>query len=84
MSESQESNCSTVKFTPGPEIVGKMRANQVKEMELVLPLELPNGKQTKTTAFPIKISDYKFNIYRPPPNLGNDNNEIISDWLKKD
>ncbi len=61
-----------------------IKENQVKEMELVLPLELPNGKQTKTTAFPIKISDYKFNIYRPPPNLGNDNNEIISDWLKKD
>ena len=46
---------------------------QVAAMELVRPLRLPNGVETKTTAFPIGISGYRFEVYREPPELGADN-----------
>ena len=55
---------------------------QVKAMGLVRDLELPNGARTRTTAFPIHISGYDFEIRRAPPELGADNETVFRDWLK--
>jgi crotonobetainyl-CoA:carnitine CoA-transferase CaiB-like acyl-CoA transferase len=49
---------------------------------LVRDMTLPNGKRTKTVAFPMKISGYEFEIYRQPPELGEHNDEVYAEWLK--
>lgn len=48
---------------------------------LVRDMTLPNGKQTKTIAFPMKISGYEFEVYRRPPQLGEHNEEVFAEWL---
>ena len=55
---------------------------QVAAMDLVRELQLPNGATTRTTAFPVAISDYRFEIRMPPPQLGEYNQQIIKDWLE--
>lgn len=54
---------------------------QTSHMGLVEPLTLPNGVETRTTAFPVAMSGYEFEIYRDPPELGAHNDEVFSDWL---
>jgi succinate---hydroxymethylglutarate CoA-transferase len=54
---------------------------QVAAMGLVKPITLPNGKPTNTTAFPVDISQFSFEISRPPPRLGADNEHVWSDWV---
>jgi crotonobetainyl-CoA:carnitine CoA-transferase CaiB-like acyl-CoA transferase len=54
---------------------------QVEFLDLVRELELPNGVSTKTTAFPVRISDFEFEIYRPPPQLGAHTEDVLADWL---
>jgi succinate---hydroxymethylglutarate CoA-transferase len=54
---------------------------QVAHLELVRDLTLPNGTATRTTAFPVHISDYRFEVYRHPPELGADNAEVFDEWL---
>jgi crotonobetainyl-CoA:carnitine CoA-transferase CaiB-like acyl-CoA transferase len=54
---------------------------QVEALGLVRPLRLPNGVETKTTAFPVLMSDYRFEVYRAPPELGADNDSVCTDWL---
>jgi crotonobetainyl-CoA:carnitine CoA-transferase CaiB-like acyl-CoA transferase len=54
---------------------------QVQAMELVRPLQLPNGVQTRTTAFPVAISGHRFEVYREPPRLGADTASVFADWL---
>lgn len=56
---------------------------QVEAMDLVLPLRLPNGVETKTTAFPVKLSGFEFEIRREPPLLGAHDDEVAADWLAK-
>ena len=58
-----------------------LRDEQVAYMELVRPLDLPNGVSTRTTAFPIKMSGYAFEIYRQPPELGADTEDVFAEWL---
>jgi len=53
----------------------------VEHLELVQPLTLPNGVKTRTTAFPVAMQDYSFEIYRQPPELGAHNEEIAAEWL---
>jgi len=48
---------------------------------LVRDMTLPNGKQTRTVAFPMKISGYEFSVYRRPPELGEHNEEVFAEWL---
>ena len=56
---------------------------QVQAMELVRPLRLPNGVQTRTTAFPVAMSGYRFEVVREPPVLGADTQSVFEDWLPK-
>jgi succinate--hydroxymethylglutarate CoA-transferase len=53
----------------------------VKSMGIVRPLRLPNGVETSTTAFPIAITDYEFDVRLPPPDLGEHTEEIFAEWL---
>lgn len=52
----------------------------VNHLGLVQDLTLPNGVKTKTTAFPIKITDFQFDIRHLPPKLGEHNDEVIAEW----
>jgi len=53
----------------------------VQAVRLVRDMRLPNGKKTKTVAFPMKISGYEFEVYRDPPELGAHNEEVFAEWL---
>ncbi|MEM8690223.1 MAG: CoA transferase, partial [Pseudomonadota bacterium] len=64
-----------------PDILGN---EQVAHMNLVRPLELPNGLNTQTTAFPVQMSGYDFEVYRTPPELGADTDEVFAEWLPGD
>ncbi|WP_108838312.1 CaiB/BaiF CoA-transferase family protein [Tateyamaria sp. Alg231-49] len=54
---------------------------QVKHMNLVRSVTLPNGQETRTTAFPIQMTGYDFEIFRDPPKLGAHNDDVVADWL---
>lgn len=53
----------------------------VTQMGLINDIQLPNGNKIKDVGFPIKMSNYKYNVYRRPPALGEHNNEVFSEWL---
>ncbi|HYD06454.1 MAG TPA: CoA transferase, partial [Reyranella sp.] len=52
----------------------------VAHNRLVREMTLPNGKETRTLAFPMKISGFEFAIYRSPPEAGQHNDEVFADW----
>ena len=54
---------------------------QISHMGLVRPLKLPNGVETRTTAFPIAMTGFEFDIYRPPPQLGAHQQDVKDEWL---
>ena len=58
--------CSPIKPTPG--VLADQHVQ--RSMHLVRPLHLPNGVDTQTTAFPLTITGYEFEIALPPPDLG--------------
>lgn len=51
------------------------------EMGLVRDLRLPNGVETRTVAYPVKMSGYEFEITREPPMLGAHTKEVFDEWL---
>lgn len=53
----------------------------VQATRLVRPMRLPNGKQTSTVAFPMRLTGYEFSVYREPPTLGQHDGEVYADWL---
>jgi len=55
---------------------------QVAHLGLVQDMTLPNGKRTRTVAFPMKMTDFEFIVYRRPPLLGEHTEEVFADWLK--
>jgi len=57
---------------------------QVAAMELVRPLRLPNGVETRTTAFPVAVSGHRFEVYREPPELGQHTAGVLAEWLGRD
>jgi succinate--hydroxymethylglutarate CoA-transferase len=54
---------------------------QVEAMGLVQPLELPNGVRTRTTAFPVRLTGFSFEVYLPPPEVGAHTAQVLEDWL---
>jgi succinate--hydroxymethylglutarate CoA-transferase len=52
----------------------------VAHMGLVRDLTLANGATTKTTAFPVAMTDYAFDIYRAAPDLGAHTEEVFAEW----
>ena len=61
-----------------------LEGEQIAHMELVRELVLPNGVKTRTTAFPIAMTDYAFEVFRAPPELGADTEAVFDDWLRAD
>ena len=55
----------------------------VCETRLVREMTLPNGRKTRTIAFPMTISGSEFSVYRSPPLLGEHNEEVFAQWLGK-
>lgn len=53
----------------------------VEGMNLVHPLTLPNGVETRTTGFPVDMTRYRFEVHRPPPRLGEHTEEVFEEWL---
>jgi succinate--hydroxymethylglutarate CoA-transferase len=54
---------------------------QVAHLGLVHPLTLPNGRETRTVGFPVRIDGFNFRIHRRPPALGEHNDEVEREWL---
>lgn len=54
---------------------------QVAAMGLVQPLDLPNGMRTRTTAFPVRLTGFSFEVYLPPPEVGAHTCEVLEEWL---
>lgn len=61
-----------------------LESDQVKHMGLVRPLDLPNQAATQTTAFPVAMSGYAFDVFRPPPALGAHTEQVYEEWLDAD
>ncbi len=55
---------------------------QVAHLGLVQDMTLPNGKRTRTVAFPMKMTEFEFSVYRSPPLLGEHTEEVFTEWLK--
>jgi len=53
----------------------------VAAMGLVRSLTLPNGARTRTTAYPVSLTDYSFEVFRDVPELGAHTSEVYTDWL---
>lgn len=69
-----------VPASPISDFAQVMRDPQVLHLRLVRDLELPNGVKTRTTAFPLTIAGFAFEIRRPPPLLGEHTEEVIDEW----
>jgi succinate--hydroxymethylglutarate CoA-transferase len=54
---------------------------QVRAMNLVREMKLPNGATTRTVAFPMAITGHESGVRRAPPLLGEHNDEVFADWL---
>ena len=52
-----------------------------QSLNILRDMNLPNGERISTVGFPVKISNYEFDIYRNPPQLGEHNTEVIKEWL---
>jgi len=55
----------------------------VVEKRWVRRMELPNGKETRTMAFPADISGYEFQVYRSPPLVGQHTEEVFAEWVSE-
>ncbi|MDC0092680.1 CoA transferase, partial [Alphaproteobacteria bacterium] len=54
----------------------------IKHMDIIKPIKLPNGSVTYSVTFPISIAGVDTKDLKMPPELGEHNEEIISEWLK--
>jgi len=56
---------------------------QVKYMNWIHPIDLPNGVQTQTFGSPIRIGSKTLEIQRRPPALGEHNDEVLGALMEK-
>jgi crotonobetainyl-CoA:carnitine CoA-transferase CaiB-like acyl-CoA transferase len=54
---------------------------QVEHLGHVQPLELPNGVQTRTVAFPVRVSGQTPGVRSGPPELGQHTEDVMTEWL---
>ena len=54
---------------------------QVEHLGQVSPLELPNGVETRTVTFPVRISGQAPGVYSGPPELGEHTEAVFEEWL---
>lgn len=54
----------------------------VRATRLVRDMTLPNGRGTKTIAFPMAIRGHEFEVYRSSPLLGEHTEEVFGEWLE--
>jgi crotonobetainyl-CoA:carnitine CoA-transferase CaiB-like acyl-CoA transferase len=54
----------------------------VDHLRLVRDMALPNGAAFRTVGFPVLLSDYDFEISRPPPELGEHTEEVFAEWTQ--
>lgn len=55
----------------------------VRGMGWVQPMTMPNGARAETVGFPIALTDYAFEISRPPPELGEHSEEVFREWTQR-
>jgi len=56
---------------------------QVEHLGHIQPLELPNGVQTRTVTFPVRISGQSPGVYSAPPELGQHTDAVFAEWLSE-
>ena len=56
---------------------------QVEHLGLVHSIKASNGATTKTVGFPVKISDFDYQITKAPPGLGEHNEEVFKEWTTR-
>lgn len=54
----------------------------VQERRWITELALPNGMTTPTIGYPVHMSGYEFRIDALPPRLGENTEEVCSEWLR--
>jgi len=59
-----------------------LNSEQVKQLGLVETINLPNGCETRTTTFPVRIDGQVPKLRRLPPKLGEHTEEVLRDWVK--
>ncbi|WP_138756380.1 CaiB/BaiF CoA transferase family protein [Paenibacillus sinopodophylli] len=52
----------------------------VGQLGLLHQLELPNGAETTAVGYPVKLSNYEFEIYLRPPLKGEHSSQIPEEW----
>lgn len=58
-----------------------LNSEQIKVLGLVKPITLPNGCETLTTTFPVRVDGQVPEIRRSPPKLGEHTEEVFNDWV---
>lgn len=58
-----------------------LKDSHVTSMNIIKETKLPNGTTTKDIGFPIKMSNFNFEIFRNAPKLGEHNDEVFEEWL---
>jgi succinate---hydroxymethylglutarate CoA-transferase len=53
---------------------------QIAAMQLVEPLELPNGARTQTVGFPLRFDGRRPALRRRPPTVGADSASVLDEW----
>src|SRR5699024_7462793 len=52
----------------------------VESMGILGDIKLPNEVRTKYIGFPVSLSNFDFEVYNPPPKIGEHNGEVLQDW----